>query len=450
MEIEMETKSNGSKTPEVNGEGHETDHESCWWSADCDVKVKNRKIRVSVKVMKDKVILRQKKFRVDRILKFENVIGVDHEISRNADDTATKLLFHHYPIKNGKIVKDPIYIIISQSESRDANEETAEKILKYVRGEIYAHRPENLRYLILLNPTSGTGQSLRIYKKFKMLLSQANIGHSLIETEYRGHAAELGQTHDISKYNAVITISGDGLFHELLNGLLKRTDDSLPPVGLIPAGSGNGLAWSAAHLENAPDVVTFAMFKALKYQPKDLDLFKYESGNEVKYCMLSVMVGLIADIDIDSDKLRSLGQLRFTIYSVLRIMTKRSYKIKIDLFDNENNLLSSNTENYWAVCFGVAPYIDRETHIFPKCTNNRGLHMVSLQHNMSRTEFIPFWGHVEAGTHLDQTCPFMDHQKVHRAEISMDSPATVAIDGEPAKVSSFSLTDLPKHIRSLF
>ena len=72
----------------------------------------------SVKVMKDKVILRQKKFRVDRILKFENVIGVDHEISKDADDTATKLLFHHYPIKNGKFVKDPIYIIINQSESR--------------------------------------------------------------------------------------------------------------------------------------------------------------------------------------------------------------------------------------------------------------------------------------------------------------------------------------------
>ena len=55
------------------------------------------------------------------------------------------------------------------------------------------------------------------------------------------------------------------------------------------------------------------------------------------------MVGLIADIDIDSDKLRGLGQLRFTIYSILRIMTKRNYKIKIDLYDTENNLLSSNT-----------------------------------------------------------------------------------------------------------
>ena len=68
--------------------------------------------------MKDRVILRHKKFRVDRILKFEDMIGVDHEISRNADDNSTKLLFHHYPTKNGKIVKDPIIIIIDHSESR--------------------------------------------------------------------------------------------------------------------------------------------------------------------------------------------------------------------------------------------------------------------------------------------------------------------------------------------
>ena len=130
----------------------------------------------------------------------------------------TKILFHHYPVKNkknckrsyfnfhkpirDKVKKNCLFRVEMSVQKnfvskfkiffRDENEETAEKILKYVRGEIYKHRPDNLRYLILLNPTSGTGQSLRIYKKFKMLLSQANIGHSLIETEYRGHAAEIG------------------------------------------------------------------------------------------------------------------------------------------------------------------------------------------------------------------------------------------------------------------
>ena len=46
MEIEMKTKSqNGNQTSEVDE--HQTDLETSWWSADCDVKVKNRKIRVS-------------------------------------------------------------------------------------------------------------------------------------------------------------------------------------------------------------------------------------------------------------------------------------------------------------------------------------------------------------------------------------------------------------------
>ena len=48
MEIEMKTKSqNGNQTSEVSDEGHQTDLETSWWSADCDVKVKNRKIKVS-------------------------------------------------------------------------------------------------------------------------------------------------------------------------------------------------------------------------------------------------------------------------------------------------------------------------------------------------------------------------------------------------------------------
>ena len=46
MEIEMKTKSqNGNQTSELNE--HQTDLETSWWSADCDVKVKNRKIKVS-------------------------------------------------------------------------------------------------------------------------------------------------------------------------------------------------------------------------------------------------------------------------------------------------------------------------------------------------------------------------------------------------------------------
>jgi diacylglycerol kinase family enzyme len=49
------------------------------------------------------------------------------------------------------------------------------------------------------------------------------------------------------RYDGLVTISGDGLFHEVMNGLGARPDAITAlrfPVGIIPAGSGNGLTAS--------------------------------------------------------------------------------------------------------------------------------------------------------------------------------------------------------------
>ena len=63
--------------------------------------------------------------------------------------------------------------------------------------------------------------------------------HELFETLHQNHATELGKTMNTSKYRAVVTISGDGVFHEILNGLLGREDwqDAIKlPLGYIGAG----------------------------------------------------------------------------------------------------------------------------------------------------------------------------------------------------------------------
>ena len=44
---------------------------------------------------------------------------------------------------------------------------------------------------------------------------------------------------EIDKYSALILVGGDGTFHESINGILKRTDKKLIPIGLIPNGSGD-------------------------------------------------------------------------------------------------------------------------------------------------------------------------------------------------------------------
>ena len=48
------------------------------------------------------------------------------------------------------------------------------------------------------------------------------------------------------RWKGIVTLGGDGTFYEVLNGIFARPDwqDILKqvPLGIIPAGSGNGLS----------------------------------------------------------------------------------------------------------------------------------------------------------------------------------------------------------------
>ena len=69
---------------------------------------------------------------------------------------------------------------------------------------------------------------------------------------FLGQAEEVARSTDNlnEKYSGFIIISGDGLVHEVVNGLAQRPDwneISKIPFGIIPGGSGNALNCSILH-----------------------------------------------------------------------------------------------------------------------------------------------------------------------------------------------------------
>lgn len=66
------------------------------------------------------------------------------------------------------------------------------------------------------------------------------------ETEYQGHAVEIAKELDIDAYDAIVTVSGDGVIHEVINGFCQRPDARMAlkkvPLGVIPGGTGNALS----------------------------------------------------------------------------------------------------------------------------------------------------------------------------------------------------------------
>ncbi|XP_037940526.1 sphingosine kinase 2-like [Teleopsis dalmanni] len=202
---------------------------------------------------------------------------------------------------------------------------------------------ERRQLLILLNPKSGSGKSRQLFQnQVAPVLKEAELSYDLQITTHPNFARDLVRTRKdlLKQYSGILIASGDGLFYEVLNGLMERNDWRLVsqhmPLGIIPCGSGNGLAKSIAHLYNEPyepKPILHATLACVSGKTTPMDIVRIEFGKSAKsteiYSFLSVGWGLIADVDIESERLRSLGAKRFTLWTINRLISLRTYKGKL-------------------------------------------------------------------------------------------------------------------------
>ena len=94
------------------------------------------------------------------------------------------------------------------------------------------------RTLLIINPISGTGAKQGVAERIKSRLAESGFDVEVKFTTGPGNATELAREAVENKFHTVVAIGGDGTVNETAVGLSK-TDVAL---GIIPAGSGNGLA----------------------------------------------------------------------------------------------------------------------------------------------------------------------------------------------------------------
>lgn len=175
------------------------------------------------------------------------------------------------------------------------------------------------------------------------MIREANISYNLIQTERQNHARELIREISLPEWDGIIIVSGDGLLHEVINGLMERADWEQAiktPVGILPCGSGNALAGSINH--NAgydmclrEPLLLNCCFLLCRGGVQPMDLVSVTtspaSSNNSRaprrlFSFLSVAWGFVSDVDIESERYRGLGSARFTLGTLVRIASLRSYK----------------------------------------------------------------------------------------------------------------------------
>ncbi|XP_026882453.2 sphingosine kinase 1-like [Electrophorus electricus] len=194
-------------------------------------------------------------------------------------------------------------------------------------------------FLVLLNPQSGKGQAHTLFTRHVQgILQEAGILYTLIITECQNHARELVRETDLSQWDALVIMSGDGLLFEVVNGLMEREDweEAIKtPLGILPGGSGNALAASIHHYAGLQPVTSeellvscgFTLCKGLVSR-LDLSSVRTASGQRM-FSFLSLAWGFVADVDIESEKYRRVGAARFTLGTLVRLASLRVYRGKL-------------------------------------------------------------------------------------------------------------------------
>lgn len=90
----------------------------------------------------------------------------------------------------------------------------------------------------IINPISGIGHQKTIEKLVANFLDTSAFEPSLFYTEGPKHATTLAKKAASENYPIVVAVGGDGSVNEVASGLIGTTS----ALGILPAGSGNGLA----------------------------------------------------------------------------------------------------------------------------------------------------------------------------------------------------------------
>ncbi|XP_060189525.1 sphingosine kinase 1-like isoform X3 [Lycium barbarum] len=149
-----------------------------------------------------------------------------------------------------------------------------------------------------------------------------------LETKHQLHAKEVAKSLDILRYDGVVCVSGDGILVEVVNGLLEREDwDSAikMPLGVVPAGTGNGMAKSLLDAVGQSCTASNATLAIIRGHKQSLDVATVSQGQNRFFSVLMLAWGLIADIDIESEKYRWMGSARIDYYALQRIFRLRRY-----------------------------------------------------------------------------------------------------------------------------
>ncbi len=279
------------------------------------------------------------------------------------------------------------------------------------------------KFIYFINPISGTKDKTLLTEIISKKTSERNIPFEILHTNAAGEYHYLAEKITTEKISDIIICGGDGTVNQVAASLRGIPVN----IGIIPMGSGNGLAFAA----KIPKQIHKALEVIFTGNASFIDSFYI---NKRFSCMLCGL-GFDAQVAHDFAKQQKRGLMTYVKQSVKNFITAKPYK-----FELSTEGRSINTDAFF-ISIANSNQFGNNFTIAPKASLQDGLLDIVVVNEMSKLRVI--WTVIKQ-IRIGQVRLYED-KKYHRNDIhyfqtkkiTINNPqlAPLHIDGDPVETS---------------
>lgn len=295
--------------------------------------------------------------------------------------------------------------------------------------------------LLIANPAAQNGNGMASALYAGKVLREALGGDSFREvmTEGAGHGREVAAT--AQDYDTVVALGGDGLIHEVANGLMDIPEAKRPAMGVLPVGTGNDYARTLG-MDFEIEISVEQLLNARQ------QLFDVGCCNG-EYFVETLSFGLDAAIALDTvDRRKRTGKTGTALFleSGIDVMLH-----KRDTFDYVMSLDGADEQRGQALIFAVqvGPSYGGGFTICPEASTSDGLLDLCIAHppmGALKAVFIFLLAKNAHHTKFKQ----IDFHRTQKMSLSFEGKQPpVQVDGEPLCADTYEIECIPHALQVL-
>ena len=284
----------------------------------------------------------------------------------------------------------------------------------FAKNEVQVSQKKKI--LFIINPKSGTGGKRSVPRLVRSLIDKQKFDVLIKETRYVAHACELSKEAVANGVDVIVAVGGDGTVNEVARSLIGTK----AALGIIPCGSGNGLA---RHLG-----IPLERKKAIEFlnkaQPVAVDYGKINGSPFFCIC------GIGFDAFVSSTFARG---TRRGLWGYMNQTLTDWLEYEPEVYEIESESFKKDYKAFLIACGNAAQY-GNNAYISPNASMRDGLLSVTILEPFPATDVPMILGQL-----FGRTLTRNGHIKTFETKwlkIKRKAAGPVHFDGEPADMSA--------------